>query len=113
MPIVEVDSQINKIFNKVSGASVDASCNRTITISCLQQLYNTIGYVPSTQVGNSIGITGYLVILFTLFCYFSGIYPCSQEEFANLQDLQLFYSDQRPDAINSTFEFISVNGQTL
>jgi len=74
------------------GVSVDASCNSTITISCLQQLYNTVGYVPSAKIGNSIGITGYL------------------NQFANIQDLQSFYRDQRPDAVNSTFKFISVNG---
>ncbi|GLB34137.1 putative protein CC1G_01435 Coprinopsis cinerea okayama7 130 [Lyophyllum shimeji] len=73
------------------GATVDPSCNRTITISCLQQLYNAVGYVPKAK-GNSIGITGYL------------------EEFANIQDLQSFYADQRPDALNSTFKFLSVKG---
>ncbi|PFH49233.1 hypothetical protein AMATHDRAFT_48849 [Amanita thiersii Skay4041] len=79
---------------KVSGSSaggVDPSCNTTITITCLQQLYNAVGFKPTAQ-GNSIGITGYL------------------EQFANLQDLQSFYADQRPDAVNSSFKFISVNG---
>jgi tripeptidyl-peptidase I len=75
-----------------SGGKVDASCNTTITISCLQQLYNAVGYVPSATNGNQIGITGYL------------------DQFANLQDLQDFYADQRPDALNSSFKFISING---
>jgi len=44
-----------------SGAAVDPSCNKTITISCLLQLYNAVGYVPSNDPRNSIGITGYLV----------------------------------------------------
>lgn len=79
------------IVDATSGAVVDASCNITITINCLQQLYNAVGYVPSAR-GNSIGITGYL------------------EQFANIQDLQEFYADQRPDALNSSFNFISVNG---
>ncbi|KAF6762018.1 tripeptidyl peptidase A [Ephemerocybe angulata] len=54
----------------------------TITIKCLQQLYNTGGYSPS----------GYL------------------EQFANLNDLKLFYQDQVPQAVNSSYEFVSVKG---
>ncbi|KAG6910783.1 hypothetical protein DXG01_007671 [Tephrocybe rancida] len=77
-----------------SGAVVDASCNTTITIKCLQQLYNAVGFVPKQTKENSIGITGYL------------------EEFANIQDLQSFYADQRPDALNTSFTFLSVNGGT-
>lgn len=73
---------------------VDASCNSTITISCLQQLYNMVGYTPSAHNGNKIGITAYL------------------EQYANLADLQKFYADQRPDALNSSFEFISVKGES-
>lgn len=45
-----------------SGVSVDASCNQIITITCLQQLYNAVGFTPSAK-DNSIGITGYLVSL--------------------------------------------------
>ncbi|KAI0758086.1 tripeptidyl peptidase A [Fomes fomentarius] len=75
-----------------SGGHVDASCNTTITITCLQQLYNAVGFQPSAKNGNQIGITGYL------------------EEFANIQDLQSFYADQRPDALNSSFKTILING---
>lgn len=42
-----------------SGVTVDASCNTTITVSCLKQLYNAVGVVGSGA--SSIGITGYLV----------------------------------------------------
>ncbi|RDB20085.1 Tripeptidyl-peptidase sed3 [Hypsizygus marmoreus] len=77
--------------NTASGAIVDASCNTTITIKCLQQLYNAVGFTPKI-LKNSIGITGYL------------------EQFANIQDLQSFYAEQRPDALNSSFKFISVKG---
>lgn len=82
------------IVDKVSGALVDASCNTTITITCLQQLYNAVGFTPSSK-RNSVGITGYL------------------EQFANIQDLQSFYADQRPDALNSSFNFISVKGSFM
>ncbi|PAV21239.1 tripeptidyl peptidase A [Pyrrhoderma noxium] len=75
-----------------NGIAVDASCNETVTISCLKELYNVGKFNASAKVGNKIGITGYL------------------EQFANIADLQLFYADQRPDAVNSTFEFISING---
>ncbi len=75
-----------------SGGHVDASCNETITITCLQELYNAVGYVPSATIGNKIGITGYL------------------DQFANIQDLQSFFAKQRPDALGSNFTFISING---
>lgn len=79
------------VVNAASGVTVDASCNQVVTITCLQQLYNAVGFTPSAK-GNSIGITGYL------------------EQFANMQDLQSFFADQRPDALNSTFKVILVNG---
>lgn len=75
-----------------NGVSVDASCNTTVTITCLKELYSAVGFNTSATNGNQIGITGYL------------------EQFANIADLQLFYADQRPDALNTSFKFISVNG---
>ncbi|KAI5119608.1 hypothetical protein M0805_005778 [Coniferiporia weirii] len=75
-----------------NGISVDASCNTTVTITCLKELYNAVGFNASSKIGNKIGITGYL------------------DQFANIADLQLFYADQRPDALNSSFDFVSVNG---
>ncbi|KAL5530094.1 hypothetical protein ACEPAF_6351 [Sanghuangporus sanghuang] len=75
-----------------NGISVDASCNTTVTIDCLLELYNAVGFNASGTIGNQIGITGYL------------------EQFANIADLQLFYADQRPEALNSSFKFISVAG---
>ena len=74
-----------------SSGLVDSTCNSTITIRCLQQLYKTEGYVPEAT-NNSIAVTGYL------------------EQYANKQDLQSFFLDQRPEAVNSTFETILVNG---
>jgi tripeptidyl-peptidase-1 len=44
-----------------AGQTIAASCNTTITPSCLMQLYRTEGYVPqAADKGNRIGITGYL-----------------------------------------------------
>ncbi|KAG7447496.1 tripeptidyl peptidase A [Guyanagaster necrorhizus] len=72
---------------------VDPTCNISITVSCLKQLYNAIGYVPSDCNNYStIGVTAYL------------------EQYANEADLQLFYHDQVPEAVGSTFDFISVKG---
>ncbi|KAF9021533.1 tripeptidyl peptidase A [Hymenopellis radicata] len=70
---------------------VDPACNTSITIDCLLQLYNATGFTPSAR-DNSIGITGYL------------------EQYANEADLQSFYADQVPKAVNSSFELISVKG---
>ncbi|KAJ7068686.1 tripeptidyl peptidase A [Mycena amicta] len=80
------------IVDLATGVTVNATCNTTITISCLKQIYNAVDYVPSGH--GSVGITGYL------------------EEFANRADLQEFYEDQVPAAaaVNSTFKFISVVG---
>ncbi|TFY82758.1 hypothetical protein EWM64_g1251 [Hericium alpestre] len=80
------------IVDPTSGVKVDASCNTTVTITCLKELYNAVGVETSATNGNEIGITGYL------------------EQFANIEDLQTFYADQRPDALNSSFETVSVNG---
>ncbi|KAJ3537720.1 hypothetical protein NM688_g6636 [Phlebia brevispora] len=93
------DSQINVAANAppinvptASGGHVDASCNGTITITCLLELYNAVGYNASATSGNHIGITGYL------------------EQFANEQDLQSFFADQRPQAVGSSFKTIFING---
>ena len=42
------------------GVTVNASCNSTITVTCLKELYNAVGLVPSAT-NNSIAVTGYLV----------------------------------------------------
>ncbi|KAJ6515255.1 tripeptidyl peptidase A [Mycena sanguinolenta] len=97
--ISQTSSQIQSqnlppVHNPVTGLTVDASCNTTITITCLQQIYNAVGYTPSAHVGNSVGISGYL------------------GDFANRADLQLFFEDQVPAAaaVNATYKFVSVAG---
>lgn len=75
-----------------NGITVDASCNETVTLTCLKELYNAVGFEASSKNGNQIGITGYL------------------EQFANLEDLKLFFEDQNPAAASSSFKFISING---
>ncbi len=81
--------------DSASGGQVDASCSSVITITCIQQLYNAVGFTPSGKNGNKIGITGYL------------------EQFANFEDLQTFYARERPDALGSNFTVVPVNGTSL
>ena len=83
----------DKITVPGTGVTVDASCKRTITVSCLKQLYNAAGYVPRAPKGNNtIALTGYL------------------GEFANFADLRRFYADQVPHAINTSFDVVLVDG---
>ncbi|EIW75859.1 tripeptidyl peptidase A [Coniophora puteana RWD-64-598 SS2] len=75
-----------------AGNALDQSCSYQITPTCLKQLYNAEGYIPSNTSGNAIGITGYI------------------EQYANYEDLQTFYKSQNPAAAGSNFTFVSVNG---
>ncbi|KAG9127880.1 hypothetical protein FRC07_007955 [Ceratobasidium sp. 392] len=77
--------------SKIVTATPDPSCNSTITISCLQALYN-IGNYTATVKSNRLGIAGYL------------------EEFANFADLQTFYKKYYPRAVGSNFTVESING---
>ncbi len=73
-------------------STVSPTCNSIITLECLQDLYGTKGYKPQAAGKNAIGITAYL------------------DQFANLQDLKQFYAEQLPQAINTSFTFVSVDG---
>ncbi|KAG1891976.1 peptidase S8/S53 domain-containing protein [Suillus subluteus] len=75
-----------------AGNQVDASCNNTITVSCLRQLYNAMDYNTSATNGNILGITGYL------------------NESTNNMDLQQFYQLQNPSAYGSNYTSVSING---
>ncbi|KAJ3718019.1 peptidase S8/S53 domain-containing protein [Lentinula guzmanii] len=95
----QIVEQSNTPIISASGISVDPSCNTTVTVTCLKQLYNATDITPSATINNSFGITGYL------------------DQFANFQDLQSFYAIQVPEAVNSSFTVLSVaggqNNQTL
>ncbi|KAF7983296.1 hypothetical protein HWV62_22961 [Athelia sp. TMB] len=75
-----------------NGITVDASCNQTITVDCLKQIYNAVGYVPTETKKNAIGITAYL------------------EQYANNADLKAFYEDQVPAAVNSSYKLVLLKG---
>jgi tripeptidyl-peptidase-1 len=78
--------------NLTSDVTPPSSCSRTITPTCLQDLYNTAGYVTTETATNKIGITGYL------------------EQFASLADLASFVKEFLPKATNATFTLQEVNG---
>jgi len=61
-PIVESTGN-GPYIETAGGISVEAVCNKTITMTCLKQLYNATDYVPWTNLSNSVGATGYLVSL--------------------------------------------------
>jgi tripeptidyl-peptidase-1 len=71
---------------------IGVNCTNITTVWCIQQLYNMDGYTPRATGKNKIGITGYL------------------GNFANEMDLQSFYKTERPDAVNSSFNTVLVNG---
>ncbi|KAH7909734.1 peptidase S8/S53 domain-containing protein [Hygrophoropsis aurantiaca] len=75
-----------------AGNQVDADCQNIITLTCLWQLYNSVGYEASATNGNKLGITGYL------------------DEYANVADLHMFLKDQNPQAEEYNFTLVSVNG---
>ncbi|KAF5363394.1 hypothetical protein D9756_000249 [Leucocoprinus leucothites] len=83
-----------KVFGQKGDGSddVNPSCNKTITVNCLRDLYNFDNYKPRVPEKNAIGISSYL------------------EEYINNQDLQLFYKEQRPEAAGSKYKLITVNG---
>lgn len=58
---VGIASKAKSAKLSTGGLTVDPSCNTSITVTCLQQLYNAVGYVASNTTKNSVGITGYLV----------------------------------------------------
>ncbi|KAH9055579.1 subtilisin-like protein [Lactarius vividus] len=91
-PVASFNSSSAKITVPGSGVTVDASCNRAITVSCLKQLYNAVNYVPQAPDKNAIALTGYL------------------EQFANFADLKQFYADQVPAAVNTSFDVVLING---
>jgi len=70
-----------------------AACREGVTIGCLQELYNFRTYQPVASEQNAIGIASYL------------------EEYINDQDLQDFYKEQRPEAVGSRYQLISVHGE--
>ena len=71
-----------------AGQNISASCNRTITPTCLMQLYRTEGFVPSAaNKGNRIGVTGFLEQVRTVSQSLLSLHDFLQ--FVNFADLQV------------------------
>jgi tripeptidyl-peptidase-1 len=87
-----VSSPSNEMITGPAGNQIDASCNHTVTISCLRQLYNAVDYNMSATNGNELAVTGYL------------------GQYANNMDLQQFYQLENPSACDSNYTFISIHG---
>jgi tripeptidyl-peptidase-1 len=73
-----------------SAAAVPASCNTTITPTCLAELYNFADYTPSGL--GSVGVSGYL------------------EQFAQHSDLQAFLAKYAPSKVGRNFSTVLING---
>ncbi|KZV66414.1 subtilisin-like protein [Peniophora sp. CONT] len=78
--------------NSSSNGTVDPSCGQMITPDCLLDLYNARGYNASAESNNSIGVTGFI------------------GQNAVFEDVQSFYADFVPEASNSSFDVVLVNG---
>ncbi|TFY67410.1 hypothetical protein EVJ58_g1640 [Rhodofomes roseus] len=76
-----------------SGGQIAASCNGTITPTCLLELYNATGYTPQVPGENKIAVTGYL------------------EQYANYDDYHEFLEELAPYAADSTFSVVYINGK--
>ncbi|GLB42698.1 putative pro-kumamolisin, activation domain [Lyophyllum shimeji] len=83
---------VNDVTNALSDLATPKDCGRIITPACLRALYNTTDYKPAATDRNTIGVAGYL------------------GEYANRKDLQTFFTKFRPDAVNSSYTTIQVNG---
>lgn len=67
-----IDETLPNISLK-AGAAVN--CNTSTTPECLKDLYKTKGYVPRADIGNTLGVAGYL------------------EEWASYSDIAQFYAE--------------------
>ena len=74
-----------------SAPSVNATCNNTITPSCLFDLYN-IRYQADPNSGSKLGYASFL------------------EEYTRYEDLELFEPHFAPWATGQNFSFVSING---
>ncbi|PIL34082.1 hypothetical protein GSI_03793 [Ganoderma sinense ZZ0214-1] len=91
-PTIQSDPNLARLTGPNSLATVPSSCATTITPSCLRALYKTSDYTPSATKQNRLGVVGYLA------------------EYANRADLDTFFKSFRPDAVNSSYTTVLVNG---
>ncbi|KAF9807690.1 hypothetical protein IEO21_08104 [Rhodonia placenta] len=90
---IKTDAPYISIPSAYNG-QVNASCNASITPTCLKELYNAVGYVPAAAGENKLAVTGYL------------------GQNANLEDFHLFNEAFVPEAADSTFDVVYINNGT-
>lgn len=89
---IKTDAPYISIPSAYNG-QVNASCNASITPTCLKELYNAVGYVPAAAGENKLAVTGYL------------------GQYANLEDFHLFNEAFVPEAADSTFDVVYINSE--
>lgn len=67
-------------------------CNHTVTPDCLRGLYQLDGFMADPNVGNSLGISGYL------------------DQYAQYAELQRFLNEYATYARNASFDVVSISG---
>ncbi|KAF2099512.1 subtilisin-like protein [Rhizodiscina lignyota] len=87
-----IDKKIIGEAGKVT--AVNVTCNKTITPSCLRELYN-IDFTPDRTTAGFIGINGFL------------------NQYARYADLKKFAPEYAPWVKNASFDWTSVNGGIL
>jgi tripeptidyl-peptidase I len=82
------------ILGQVGTIPIDSSCNVTITPTCLKELYNINGFMPSSNMNESgfIAVNGFL------------------EEYAQHSDWAQFQPRFAPWAAGADFSWTSING---
>jgi tripeptidyl-peptidase-1 len=73
-----------------SAEEQETSCNSTVTLACLANLYGFVDYEASGE--TDIGISGFL------------------EQYAQYSDLEIFLEKYKPEAVGANFSVVSVNG---
>lgn len=90
---IEVSDQLQSArpdLTGPAGQNISASCNTTITPTCLMQLYRTEGYVPqAADKGNRVGVTGYLEQVRNLDVRLGSDLIHNLLQFVNFADLQV------------------------
>jgi tripeptidyl-peptidase I len=91
--------QMSMVMDSVIASSKDhpdgynaTFCNTTITPACLRGLYQLDDFLADPDVGNSLGISGYL------------------EQYAQYAELTRFVNEYAPYAKNATFDVVSISG---
>jgi hypothetical protein len=86
---VEAESKSDFSVAEVT-EQAQTSCNSTVTLDCLANLYGFAGYDATGEA--DIGISGFL------------------EQYAQYADLEIFLENYKPEAAGANFSVVSVNG---